>query len=891
MRKTIKNVYKTLVVLLLIIALMIPVFAVDGNEHVFEENSTVDFVLLIDCSTSMPITDKHHLCGTACKMFIDMLPLENARVAVVGFGAKQIGTEYELQSRSYSNDKDKDYVRLLLPMTDVAKVRKDGVDKLKAKIDKSLNQTGGKASPVGASAIAAVDLLENCGATDGNACIIMLSDGENCAEKANFYTDQDMQLDAGKWAGKHNWPIYALQLNADSDGRTTAEWREDLERMLKMAESSGAGGEGKGRYKLENFGSGSKEIANAFLEIFDRFMGNGEEVKTYTINENGRRVVQFEIGELVAEATIVAAGEGVNEIHLTEPYSDTELDASLGNHEADGYILSGEPGRYVCAKLICPKPGPWTAEFVGDKNAEFIMYQCAMCDMDLKLTCSADLEKVIQNKSDVIRLSAKFVYHGEDVHSNIGLFKQKEALLVAKDQNGTEKVLDEIKMSPEEWGYSASITMDYLLNVFDATEGSYDLYAYIEDEMFRNGFKKSNELGPFKTVDEQNSYIGTLENQEGFINSPVDHNQRIDLDAHIVNPDGDNLDIDLVCVSDRSKKFEYEITDNYLYITNCGGEIGEYELLLTVKEPNYDTVEVGKFTLTVREHPFIYEEVPELTLKVHPLLIHKIIGKLFLKDFGPEAEKIELAERFYDPDGYQPIFNFPDLGDLQQDVVLVSFDEELNALSIKAVNSGDAEISFTVSDGFTTKTIPVKVKVITGWGALWEWLANNWLFVAIGILIVLICLAVLSRIRVKGKWEFMIDSGDGDHNMYTTIDLYRRDTIAKHKIFFRLSRLLLGVKDDYSDGLIMQMSPPEEVEYFKTPLKQVFAKGNNAKKISMIGRFGGGGCVLHNLKDVKVTRDGTEITDKKVTIDTENVPVVLIFQYNGSDLKIHIKLV
>ena len=48
--------------------------------------STMDFVLIVDGSDSMDNSDPNALYISAAKMFIDMLPSENARLAVISFG-------------------------------------------------------------------------------------------------------------------------------------------------------------------------------------------------------------------------------------------------------------------------------------------------------------------------------------------------------------------------------------------------------------------------------------------------------------------------------------------------------------------------------------------------------------------------------------------------------------------------------------------------------------------------------------------------------------------------------------------------------------------------------------------------------------------------------------
>ena len=78
-KKTLKRISCLLLALCLLASVVMPAQAA-------EEKTVVDFVLVLDCSNTMNRYDPEHLAATACKMFIDMIPIQDARVSVITFG-------------------------------------------------------------------------------------------------------------------------------------------------------------------------------------------------------------------------------------------------------------------------------------------------------------------------------------------------------------------------------------------------------------------------------------------------------------------------------------------------------------------------------------------------------------------------------------------------------------------------------------------------------------------------------------------------------------------------------------------------------------------------------------------------------------------------------------
>ena len=88
-----------------------------------DADAPVDFVLVLDCSASIFQNDTQRLSINAVQSFIDQMPVQNARVGVIGFGyradhdayaysSKYSGASAELDMRS-----DASHVHEIMPIS------------------------------------------------------------------------------------------------------------------------------------------------------------------------------------------------------------------------------------------------------------------------------------------------------------------------------------------------------------------------------------------------------------------------------------------------------------------------------------------------------------------------------------------------------------------------------------------------------------------------------------------------------------------------------------------------------------------------------------------------------------------------------------------------------
>ena len=310
----------TLAALVLASCLTMTAFAADPQDS--EENGIVDFVLVLDCSGSLNVTDPSHLCATACKMFVDMVPLENARISVIAFGYDG-GTQYTLKNMSIDNPLDLKKVYLVSDMVEASAIKDKNA--LKQQVTDATSKSGTN-TPLGTALLSAVDLLENNGASDKNACVILLTDGRIAAQQ-NRYDDKDNAHTAAKTAASHDWPVYTMHLN---DGERYGAGSEETTLMRQIAEESGAGEDGY--TPLTSFQEGNAAVARAFMNIFNRFMfgGNGN-IITKTADAQGDVTCDFEVPELTSETTVIVSGASLKSVTVNGPDGSSRLFIGAGN--------------------------------------------------------------------------------------------------------------------------------------------------------------------------------------------------------------------------------------------------------------------------------------------------------------------------------------------------------------------------------------------------------------------------------------------------------------------------------------------------------------------------------------------------------------------------------
>lgn len=836
MKETIKRVSCWLLVLCLMLT------AFPFAAHAEEETEQVDFVLVLDCSGSMARNDKKGLAADACKKFMDLLPIENARIAVIAYGYN--GKTY---SYTHFNVKyDANYVQVLSGLN--GDMTEEQVAALKKNITAATQKTSGSnpSSCIGQALAAGVDLLLKGGATDGNACVVLFSDGD-ATSPTSFKEAQDLAASVPLAAKKHEWPIFCIELDYTGKNETSAG-KENRKRLTDICVNSGAGADG--RMKV----SDPADVTEALLKIFDRFMDvtEGGISEKVTLDKNGIATREFEVPQLASETNIIISGETVDYVEITTAKGVTKKISASGT-EGD-WIAKADSGSYISVKVLRPDAGTWTVKVHGDPNAGIHAYNSSIRELNMVLNGDPASPAHV-TKNDKIHLQSYFTYGGGSL-TNSAFYAENaaEAVVTSYNAAGDVKEVKSFTMTGASNGYSLDLPANEL------PSGKFEVQVLLKHDMFRSGQKTSNVL----TYTSENLPLTHDESQNidrtGYINADLDV---IDLATVFPNPDGDPIEYEVVCVSDRNVEFDVNIDDqDYMYI-NVGEWVGTHQMQILATDPDMTEPLVHDFVITVENRPLETSEIPAQEVWVD-------YARNFLSKQDPSMTvlDLDLNPYFTDPDGANLVF-----GEITADVdglVNASWGTSNGILHVEPLAVGDVVLTVVVSDGVEPVEAEIKVKVDSGVDIFWR-TYRIYLIILI-VLIVALVLFILyknAHTTVKGSWLVTLKKGNLMTGTTNGLNLKILNSVkkAKHKAF--------AMKDMINDTLAWM---PE-----KGNLKggaPNFLNMEQFGKIKVKGVYNGRGFMVMNVP----SDDSIEVEYKGQSMNGNKK-----FRVNGGELRITIK--
>lgn len=738
-----------LVSIVLVLAICIG-FAPMPTHAATNEGETVDYVLVVDVSGSTDYSDRGRICLEACRMFVNIMPFENARVGVIAVGnadsknAFVYSGKYDVTMDAYLVHE----VAALQGASDLAEKEalKDQIGCIEDMAKDARDHFDDSATPLGMATLAAIELLEGSGAVDGNACIVMMTDGR-LSSNINYFSDRELVNTAISAASGHDWPIYSIELNDDGKNDETAgqEWkaRDILTRLAAgtgatFEDQDGDGQEEAGTIEVNDLA----DVRMAFLQILARFNGG----KTGVVRTDANGVAEFEvtIPELTSEATVLVTGDNLKKVVLLDDLGK-ELYTAEKNEES-GDIVSMVENQHICVKWICPPEEKIIVRVFGDKNAEIGTYFCTMSDMDLTLATDADLTKKV-NKQSNVEFGAFFTYGSRELRNS--KFYEAAVATLRIINNETGKVEASVPMSSGKDGYAVEVS------VVDLGNGSFTAQVELSHERFDGGIKRSNVL-TFATENILSEQIkDTIPPVTAFVNRVFD---TINIDEFVKNLDRDSLTYRLECVSNPNVSFKYDFDEKENTLTIHSGLVpGAYELVLYVKDPDIAREHEIKLTATVEDRPVV-------SIEEELYLISD--SNFFFELFGIKEDSTRtVSDMYYDPDGFAIAFEncVSDNEDAAQII------HEDGKWIVRGVKNGNATISVTMSDGilnadgelvYTTREL--RVKVVGGWSVFWS---QYKIYIIIIVLVILAIIAALlirkAKKGLKGQWTVSIASKDG----------------------------------------------------------------------------------------------------------------------------------
>lgn len=828
------QIIKRMCSLLLALCLMLTVLPFSVRA---EEEPQVDFVLVLDCSGSMAKNDRNGLAADACKKFMDLLPIENARISVIAYGYNGKSYNYTHFTVKY----DANLVQVLSALD--GDMSADEMNALKKSITAATKKESGSnpSSVIGQALAAGVDTLLNGGATDGNACIILLSDGDATSPIAVGETDA-LVKSVPKTAKEHGWPIYCIELDYKGKNETSAG-KANRQRLTDICVNSGAGADG--RMKV----SDPADVTEALLKIFDRFMdiGEGGLSETLALGEDGVASREFDVPELASETNVIISGSAVEYVELITP-KGTSRKITASGAEGD-WISNAEKGSYISVKVLRPEAGKWTVKAYGDPKATIHAYNSSMRELGMELIGSPTSGTKV-TKNDKISFQAYFTYGGGALN-NSGFYGENSAsvIITSYDSGMNVKGVKEYTMAGDTSGYY------FELPVSDVPSGVFTAQVLLKHDMFRSGEKLSNVL----TYTSENLALEHDETQNidrsGYVNAKLD---AIDLAKVFPNPDGDPIEYVVECISDRNMVFEVTIDENdYLYI-NTGLHVGTHEMQVKATDPDMTEPLVHDFTITVENRALEIKEIPDQEVWVD------YFNNLFIKqDPSNTVLNLDLNEYFFDPDGMALVY-----GDITADVsglVNVTESDGNGKLHIEPLAVGDVVLTTAVSDGVVTVTAEIVIEVVSGKAIFWR---DNWIWFAMAaaiiLLIIITSIILYKNVLVKGTWTITMTNQNGESCSCADVNIPVLTSCGK-KRKFPLVKLLAEV------NAFMQGSNDPVAEYMN------YFTGA-AAKIELHGVLSGKGCKVKNIPgdgSVNVMVNGLErknpqISSGKLTFQLKN---------------------
>ncbi len=327
------------------------------------DDSTVDFVLLLDCSGTMNQNDKEGWTAAATKSFIDFIGESNTRLSVITFG-------YDYGSEAYpvgqSDFNSRNRVKEAFPLQEVTQSGKKAAKEAVTKETGRDTTTVATWTPIGYALKAATEILKDGKSADNHAAIVVLSDG--LVEGQTDYVDKKTKKDyksidkACKTAEEHGWAIYAMELNYQNKGEGKHVMREVLPGTYGNTTTKA--------YEVQSASKATKKLQEIYTSYF-----NTELVEV----TDGK----FTVEEMTAEETLVLSGEvsKITSLELISPSGVSEIykysDGDVYND--DRRITFDE--TTATAKLIMPEEGQWTLKIDGQEKVtlDLEISACSEC--------------------------------------------------------------------------------------------------------------------------------------------------------------------------------------------------------------------------------------------------------------------------------------------------------------------------------------------------------------------------------------------------------------------------------------------------------------------------------------------------------------------------------
>lgn len=745
-----KIVQKLFIVIITLAELFSAVQMVSASDSTRTDQTPIDFVLVLDQSGTMDSSDPDNLTIKAAKMFIDMLPSENARLSVIAFG-KDYGNDAFAFEDTSDAPGNKQFVKEIYELADITSM--ENKHQAKENIDTFMEDSG-EQTQIGYALEAAYETLQAGDSEEGHAAVILMTDGRVTGSDINEEHKNDMynggfdyhSIDAAvENLSYNNWPVYALELNMDAvnDGES-APGRIGRYQMREVipVQTDGEGLELKD----------AKMAQDAYAQIFTKFFDAESTVATDSgVIKEGQVTLNFDIGEMVAETSVTLTGmvDQIDAIEIKEndgkakKYERRKSGENREIEDEDTIVVFGD--SYITLKLFSPENGDYSVTAYGTDDVEIGLYAVSIREMDLKLSSDVDDGEIFP-KGNTATFRTAFTYKGRDYKSSTFYKNHPAVLEIEKD----DIVIDSIVMEGHDNYYEASYTF--------SENGTYSVHAKVKDEIFREGEKESGEY-VYQVSNIPCEAKGSMATQTLHFNDAFEMN----LAEYFINEDHDPIKY-TVTTSDSEFTYDESALSNGMLKANVGTVEAKYEVVIEATDGTQETAAKQILVIEVQNQPLeISEELQKIVnsgMEIEFTYNANAVPDFILNmlDVPTEAKK-EIDWNIYctDPDGTAPIIKIN--ATESQDTIQADCTEGVSVFT--ATGEGKAQYEVTISDAGNSDVnyiVNVQVKAWDAKSFVWKMIRVPFIIIvaAVVIILILLILAFGGR-KIYGIWEITYD--------------------------------------------------------------------------------------------------------------------------------------
>lgn len=759
---------------------------VKGDES--DEKQTIDYILILDCTVRAVRADEEGTRKAAAKMFVDLLPVDNARVAVFKIGTRDVNAQNRKaeSAKSYKLRADNNHVADALyrmqcvyqlwdfdqPISDVSQR-----DQLKGIIDSAYVQEQGSNSDTHCAAYAAIDTLKYWDSQ--NACILLVSE-----EFTAFYNQHkvagskgvEQDSDHTMWddvqeslARNRNWVLNWVDLGKDSP-----QLRTTITRLCKQN-----GGEASYDFEIA-------KLPDMIASVISKYAARDYEPRIQTLDSAGRATIELPSFIMLTEANIVVTGDGVDKVTIKDgkgsvidrQKDDIWFSTNFDPEDASHFL-------YSAVKMIRPENGQWTVNVEGKAGTQVYVQAIHTLEPDLRFSCHYQTnDDGMLGVGANLRFTAAYQYAGEDIHCGNDAYEHymsgaKLRYIHSSNPGTFIDISDLLHVESEQ----------YIADFKVQERGTYSFYFYVESNDFQSGIRTAKPIENITVENHAPKAVGTIADL-----NDVPVGSTLDGIANIFElfTDDDNEELSYVVECKKNGRpadnaeFDLGYADDGFLSMSVPDVDGTIEVTVYAEDMNKAQSEPVTFTVhVVNEGPKVVKEQKEtIQMIANPPELLVSLGLLPKEDckvFG-----INVWEMFQDPEQLPLEYSVGTTDLLDEDgneILNVQYDQNTGELKVSGTAKGQSAVVLTAKDsaGATASTdIHFAVRTVGS-----ELTARYWWVPVVILVIILIILALLASRRVQGRWNVEVEdiqNKTGCSHSFTSLPASRDRLLKKTKV-------------------------------------------------------------------------------------------------------------